>query len=306
MGKSNIPTVPNRSSRSKKESLEDERTLARRVFYLHQTQGIGFAKIAQKENTSKTGAFRLYHKYKHQFSEEIEKTAKVDLEYQRLKSFSVDLRQQVEHYEAKQTQQREIEDLLLRKAETDEGLKDIFSSHGNLWEFACSMATRIADVSSYPDVWKSFLAYCKSRKLSESKKLFEIVGDFASFQKSDLELDNYVGLELGYFLDEAKDEERKATFQKKFDDIIKNFRCGDCGRGFKSMVIVLPDRDKYTRILCPCGSPYEILCPADCQARLNFQVDGTHWKCPKCGLVLERTKLVERDCLDKFANELNP
>jgi len=212
------------------------------------------------------------------------------LEYQRLKSFSVDLRQQVEHFEAKQTQRREIEDLLLRKAETDEGLKDIFSSHGNLWEFACSIASRIATFSSYPDIWKSFLAYCKSRKLEPGKRLFEAVGTLTDFEDSirqggTNDLANHIGLELEIWLDEAKDEEKQAALQKSLREFLINVKCLDCGEplamrlidGYPKRLLIIEGEVRCFK----CNTAQEVLC-LKCKNPLKYKGDEHSFICSSC------------------------
>jgi len=284
MGKTNIPTVPDRSSRSKQQAVEDERNLARRIFFLHDTQGIGFGTISKKENTSKTGAFRLYHKYKQHFTEEIEKTAKADPEYQHLKAISLDLRQEVQNFEAKQKKRREIRDMFIRKAETVEGLAHVLSSPDRLWVFTVGTADEIY-------AWSMFLAYCKKHKLDPKKKLFEVVGTLTDFEDSIKQggtddLANHISLELQIYLDQAEDEKKQAALQKQFRELVVTAKCLDCGQPLAKRLL---DGSKRLFLIegalgCfQCSTIHQMLC-LKCKKPLEYKSEENSFFCHVCKL----------------------
>jgi len=264
--------------------MQPDPDLIKSIIHKHDIEGKGFRKTAKELGLKKSHVFNLYKKYAPQHKEQMENKMKEDPEYQRLKSFSVDLKQEVQHYEALQKQQREIEEMFTRKASTDEGLADILSSQGSLWSFASSVARKI-------DVWSRFLDACKSRKLEPGKTLFEVVGILTDFEYSirqggTPDLVNHIGLELEIWLDEAEDEEKQQALQRRFREFLINVKCLDCG---EPLARRLPDGSNRLFVIegdpsCfQCSTIHQMLC-LKCKNPLEYKSDNNSFFCHTCEL----------------------
>ena len=134
-------------------------------------------------------------------------------------------------------------------------------------------------------VLESFMSHCQAHNLPLAETLFEVVGSLEEYEADMdkdgtlLDLDNYIGLQLEYFLDARQEEEMQETLQKKFSDILLSFRCPDCGADATSLLLIDGE------VCCGCGSRFELLCP-NCKCKLQFK-EGTY-HCRSCGMSFER------------------
>jgi len=266
--------------------MQTDSELVKAIIHKHDVEGKGFRKTAQELGLKKSHAFNLYKKYASQHKERIEKKMEKDPGYQKIKSASVSLKEQVEAYEAHDKQRAKLQEIFIRKASTSEGLTDIFSSHSSLWDFASNVTERI-------DVWTVFLAYCKSHELDPKKKLFQVVGSLADFEYcirhgGTDDLANHISVELEDWLYDIKEKENLATMQKRFRRLLTTATCLDCG---KPLTNKLTDGSS-TRLLIiegnlscfHCSTIHQMLC-SKCKKTLTYQSEKNRFFCEKCKLL---------------------
>lgn len=227
---------------------------------------------------------------KMEIKKESNRLVEEDREFLDLKQKELVLEKEVNHFRMLQEKRKRIKTLYLEKARTSEGVKDVFSTPEKLLEFTqATVGNYRSVVLKNPDVLESLVVYCRNNNLPLAKTLSQIAGSFKEYEADAandgtlLDLDNYVGLQLDFFLGDRQDEDRIRGIQKKFADNIYSVKCPDCGTKYENMII---DTLKC-ELVCSCGVCFKLLC-LNCRAELGFDSEKGVFCCPKCHMVFKR------------------
>jgi hypothetical protein len=158
-----------------------------------------------------------------------------------------------------------VKELERSLAGTSEGRKQIFFNPQRLLEFSTRMIDYEICARSEPRVWDAFVAHCKQHNLDLAEKLFEVVGPLDEYEKyaDEDDLHNYIGFQLEVFLIDREAEQKQKTMQTKFEGVLRNFRCSECGRDIKTTYLI------DSALCCPCGRSLTLLC-LNCKQELRF------------------------------------
>jgi DNA-directed RNA polymerase subunit RPC12/RpoP len=172
-----------------------------------------------------------------------------------------------------------VKELERSLAGTSEGRKQIFFNPQRLLEFSARMIDYESFALSSPNVWDSFVAFCKTDGLDLAGKLFEVSGPREEYEEhvDEDELDNYLGFKLEGFLLDHEKEQRQKEMQTKFEGVLRNFRCSECGRDIKTTYLI------DSALCCPCGRSRTLLC-LNCKQELRFDPKMDALTCHACGM----------------------
>jgi len=130
-----------------------------RIIELKKKSGMGFRRISRQlkedklASISKSTVANLYKKHVAEMNKQVERELDGNEQYRLLKK-------EVEQLEIDEEKQRRVKELLIRKAESKQGLQDFFAHPKKLMEFA---EATIADYQSAwlnnPLVWDSFKSH---------------------------------------------------------------------------------------------------------------------------------------------------
>lgn len=285
-----------------------------RIVCLKDSQGMGYRKISEqlkKEGLASIGKSTVaaqYNRYAPKLKKETEEELDENEEFKNLKEKMLKIEKEVKLFQALDETRRKIKESYLKKARTWQGLQDIFSTPAKMLEFTQATIDNYRSVVlKNPDVFESLVAYCRNNNLPLAKTLSQIVGSLKEYQADAdndgtlLGLDNYVGLQLDFFLGDRQEEGRIKALQKKFEDHLMKAQCPRCSRP-------LAQTFKYGKITrktllimdgllsCQtCEARLEVLCPS-CKSQLGYKGEYDFY-CSSCDLTfaLPNSEVKNRD-----------
>jgi hypothetical protein len=187
-----------------------------------------------------------------------------------------------------QARQR-IRDLQIQKAETPEGLQDIFKNSEELKEF-------VQQTLYDSPVLKTLELHCEANSLPLAETLSNVVGSLDKYEAENEDmrgwpdLPSYIEEQLDICVTGEQQRKRQEQLQKEGPDFLLNFKCSFCGAPYETMTIDSPTGE----ILCKCGKSFKLLCPG-CKGKFAFDANKAVFYCKKCNLFFERPTLTYRD-----------
>jgi hypothetical protein len=172
-----------------------------------------------------------------------------------------------------------IRELYIEKTRVS-GVEDIFQSPERMLDFALHTLKGRGRMFNDVYVWDSFNHHCIKNNLDVAKTLFKTVGPLGNYKAEmddveDVDLDDYIQERLEDFLIELECEETQRVMQRKFEDVLRNFR-RECGRDATTTYLENSE-------LCPCGACRDLLC-VNCKKELQFDPNIDALRCPGCGM----------------------
>ena len=272
-----------------------------RIVCLKDSQGMGYRKISEqlkKEGLASIGKSTVaaqYNRYAPKLKKETEEELDENEEFKNLKEKMLKIEKEVKLFQALDETRRKIKESYLKKARTWQGLQDIFSTPAKMLNFTQATIDNYRSVVlKNPDVLESLVAYCRKKNLPLAKTLSQIVGSLKEYQADAdndgtlLGLDNYVGLQLDFFLGDRQDEERNKALQKRFSKSLMNTLCLKCGKPICASMADLGYPTAYTFFLSKgelrcyhCNALIQAFCPK-CGGPVGY--DGGSFVCKRCVL----------------------
>jgi hypothetical protein len=219
-----------------------------------------------------------------------------DPELKTLAEIEAKLQKKVNHAQTLEQAQQRIRNLHVQRAETQEGLHDIFSNKEELKEFALQTLQGSKDL-------KDFERHCAAESSPLEEALAKAVGSLEEYEREkedlggELDLPSHIEERMDSFLlDENKrkrEENQRETqeqLQKRAPDIMLNFKCSSCGAAYETMSVASPEGV----IQCNCGKLYKVSCP-ECKSRFDFDVEKKVFFCRKCNVSFGRPTLTYHD-----------
>lgn len=273
--------------------------------------GMGYRKISEqlkKEGLAtlrKSSIAKLYHEKAMPLMKEAEKELGNDEEYRVLSEKEVKLQKEVDRAKMIEEVHKNIKRLLLETARTSEGIRDIFSSPQYMLEFTETTVDYRSLTFKNARVLDLFSSHCQAHNLSLSETLFKAVGNLDEYEADAdengifVDLDNYIGLQLEFFLMNIQEEERKKALQKKFEDDLLGSKCPECDQPL-ARPLEYPKVAGKTLLMIDgflwcnsCDARLQMHCPG-CKGLLHY-TEGYKLHCDSCDLTFTVPHSKNRD-----------